>query len=354
VPDAVSVAELPEQIVPPPVTVTAGDVFTTMETTAVSVHPPGSVPITEYVVDADGATVTLLPPWLMGSQLYVAAPEAVSVAVEPEQMPPPPSAVTLGMLLTVTVNSCVLVQLPLVPVTVYVVVEDGATLMLLPERLPGIQLYVVAPEAESVAELPEQIAPPPVAVNAGEGFTAMDTKAVSVQPPGFVPITVYVVEVAGVTVTLLPEKLPGCQLNVAAPEAVSVEEFPEQMLPPPSAVTLGVLLTVTVTVCVPEQLPEVPVTVYVVVDGGVMLMLLPERLPGCQLYVVAPVALNVVPEPEQIVETPLMESGANEFTVTVTTLVEEQLPFTPVTVYVVVEVGVTVTLLPFRLPGCQV
>lgn len=188
------------------------------------------------------------------------------------------------------------------------------------------------PEAVSVAELPAQIVPPPVTVTTGDVFTTTETTAVSVQPPGFVPITEYVVDVEGATVTLLPAWLMGSQLYVEAPVAESVAELPEQIPPPPSAVTVGVLFTVTVIVSVPVQLAEVPVTVYVVVDDGVTLMLLPEKFPGCQLYVVAPVAVNVELEPEQIVDAPVTESGTNEFTLTVTVLVEEQLPFTPVTV----------------------
>jgi hypothetical protein len=49
-----------------------------------------------------------------------------------------------------------------------------------------------------------------VAATVGNGFTESTNVAVLVQPAE-VPLTVYVVVAAGATVTLLPEKLPGCQ-----------------------------------------------------------------------------------------------------------------------------------------------
>jgi hypothetical protein len=81
-------------------------------------------------------------------------------------------------------------QAPLMPVTVYVVVLVGVTEMLLPLRLPGIQLYVVAPLADKVEEPPEQsVVCVAEAVTTGVGFTVMVTRLVSVQPPD-VPVTV--------------------------------------------------------------------------------------------------------------------------------------------------------------------
>ena len=45
----------------------------------------------------------------------------------------------------------------------------------------------------------------------------------------------------------------------------------------------------------------VPVTVYVVVPGGVTFMVEPLKPPGCQLYVLAPVPVILVDAPAQIV-----------------------------------------------------
>lgn len=92
------------------------------------------------MVVAVGATVTLPPLKLPGCHTYVVAPDAVSVVLLPEQILPPPAAVTVGGGLTATVNVPVLVQPPLVPVTVYVVLDVGETTTLLPVMLPGIQV----------------------------------------------------------------------------------------------------------------------------------------------------------------------------------------------------------------------
>lgn len=70
---------------------------------------------------------------------------------------------------------------------------------------------------------------------------------------------------------------------MVAPVALSVVGLPEQTVVFPVTATVGEGLTVTVTVEVEEQALAVPVTVYVVVDEGVTVMLLPERLPGIQL-----------------------------------------------------------------------
>ena len=68
------------------------------------------------------------------------------------------------------------------------------------------------------------------------------------------------------------------------------------------AVTVGVILTVTVTDAVAEQVPLVPVTVYVIVDEGVTVLIAPVPNPLDQLYVLAPVAVKTELLPEQIVE----------------------------------------------------
>lgn len=99
-----------------------------------------------------------------------------------------------------------------VPVTVYVVVVPGETVTGVPGNDPGIQLYVDAPVAVNVAELPEQIVVVDVdAVTVGRGLTVIVRVAVPVQPFAAVPVTVYVVVDAGVTVIGLPEIDPGFQ-----------------------------------------------------------------------------------------------------------------------------------------------
>ncbi len=113
------------------------------------------------------------------------------------------------------------------------------------------------------------------------------------------------------------------------------------------AVTVGVLLTITVTDAMAEQVPLVPVTVYVIVDEGVTVLLEPVPNPLDQLYVLAPFAVKIELLPEQIVDglAVIVITGVG-FTVTVIVAVLEHDPLLPVTVYVVVDVGKTVILFP--------
>ena len=115
-------------------------------------------------------------------------------------------------------------------------------------------------------------------------------------------------------------------------------------MPVPLAVTEGEGLTVTVTVVVPEHPPDVPVTVYVVVEAGLatgfeMFGLL-SPVAGLQEYEVeAPLAVSVVLLPAQIVVVPDTVIVGIGFTVTVTVVVPVQEPCVPLTVYVVVAAG---------------
>ena len=82
-------------------------------------------------------------------------------------------------------------------------------------------------------------------------------------------------------------------------------------------------------------------------------MLLPVRFPGCQVYEAAPLAVKVALLPAQIADGPVIPRLPLLLTFTVSRLFVLQLPLVPVTVYVVVTVGFTVTDDPIRLPGCQ-
>ena len=136
---------------------------------------------------------------------------------------------------------------------------------------------------DNVTELPAQkLAFAEVTV--GNGFTVIVTVDVLLQPLAFVPVTVYVVVVEGDTETDDPVSEPGIHMYVVAPEAVSVVVVPLQIvLDDADAVTVGVMITVTVT-CAVEAQPaaEVPVTVYVVVEDGLTVTLVPESEPGIQ------------------------------------------------------------------------
>ena len=102
-----------------------------------------------------------------------------------------------------------------------------------------------------------------VVVTVGVGLTVMVRVEVFVQPFAAVPVTVYVVEEVGETVTEAPVKLPGIQLYVDAPLAVKVVEFPAQIVVLEAVVvTVGNALTVMVRVAVFVQpAADVPVTV---------------------------------------------------------------------------------------------
>lgn len=60
---------------------------------------------------------------------------------------------------------------------------------------------------------PLQIVPAVVVVvTEGNGFTVTATVAVPVHPGPFAPVTVYVVVEPGVTVTVVPLRVPGIQV----------------------------------------------------------------------------------------------------------------------------------------------
>jgi hypothetical protein len=136
----------------------------------------------------------------------VLAPLAVNTEVPPTHIDVG-DAVTLivGVEFTVTVTVAVLLHpTPLDPVTVYVVLLVGATVILavLP---PVFQLYVLAPLAVNTEVAPLHIAAGlAVAVTNGNGFTVTLTVAVPVHPAVLVPVTVYVVVPVGDTVLELP------------------------------------------------------------------------------------------------------------------------------------------------------
>ena len=107
---------------------------------------------------------------------------------------------------TVTVTDAVAVHpAVLVPVTVYVVVLVGDTVLELPAPKLCDQLYVLAPLAVNVDDCPLFIVAGLAEANTvGNGFTVTLTVAVPVHPE-LVPVTVYVVVLVGVTVLELPE-----------------------------------------------------------------------------------------------------------------------------------------------------
>jgi len=78
-----------------------------------------------------------------------------------------------------------------VPVTVYVVVAKGDTVIDAPLNEPGIHVYEFAPVPVMVTDNPRQIAVADVVVPVvGNGLTVIVLVAVVIQPVALVPVTV--------------------------------------------------------------------------------------------------------------------------------------------------------------------
>jgi hypothetical protein len=101
------------------------------------------------------------------------------------------------------------------------------------------------------------------AVMVGNAFTVIAIVEVFEHPFPSVPVTVYVVEAVGLSVTGDPVSDPGIQSYVAAPLPVNVTASPVHVvLLEADAVTVGNAFTVTSTVAVFEHPgPFEPVTV---------------------------------------------------------------------------------------------
>lgn len=213
--------------------------------------------------------------------------------------------------------------------------------------------------------MPEQTVPDAaVAVTVGVGFTVTVMLCVAVQPKVVVLVTVYVVVVEGDAFVFAAfgadKPADGLQTKVPVPtgEASRFTESPGQM-EADNGLTFRIAAGFTVIVRVEVLLhpaADVPVTVYVVVVVGKTVTVVPLKLPGIQVYVLPPCPVMVVLSPAQIVAAVVVvEIVGSGFTVTVTVDVFEQPgPLEPVTVYVVVAVGETVTVVPLMLPGAQV
>jgi len=243
----------------------------------------------------------------------------------------------VGVGLTITDIVFVPKQFTLAPVIVYVVVTVGLTTTEVPVNAPGSQLYDVAPDPVNVEENPEQTAVgEATAVTVGKGIIKTLTVVVPIQPDADVPLTVYVVLVTGVTTTLVPVKAPGFQVYETAPEALNVDDPPlpaHTLVGDATAVIVGSGFTKRETVSVLEQLPLLPVTVYVVAIVGLTTIADPDKAPGFHVYVDPPLAVNVAEPPIQmtvgLVTAVIVGSG---FTIKEIVLLLLQMPLVPLTV----------------------
>lgn len=172
-----------------------------------------------------------------------------------------------------------------------------------------------------------------LATNVGVLPTVTEIVSVSIQVP-LAPVTVYVVGTAGETTTALPVREPGIHVYVVAPVAVKVALFPLQtVVAVLLTLTVGVVLTVRLTVRVTEQLPLDPVTEYTVVEVGFTTMEEVVKEPGIQVQLVAPLADKVEEAPEQIeVGEAVAITVGDGLTVIVIVSVSVQEPLAPVKV----------------------
>lgn len=134
-----------------------------------------------------------------------------------------------------------------------------------------LHAYVPPPLAVKVCDAPLQIVALLGAITAvGVVFTVTTADAVAVQLLALATVTVYVVVEAGVKVAcaLLPPPL--LHVYVPPPLAVSICEFPLQMVAVAGVIpAVGFWFTVTVCEAVAEQFaPMLTVTVYVVAEVG--------------------------------------------------------------------------------------
>jgi len=177
--------------------------------------------------------------------------------------------------------------------------------------------------------------------------------AVFTQPAASVTVTVYVPLVSFVAVALVCP--PGLQEYVypEPPVAVAVAELRPHEPGVTVVVTLRAGLTVTLIVLLPLQPPEIPEIVYVVVEPGlavtVATLVALNPVAGLQVYVVAPLAVKLIPVPpiQIFAEGGVMVTVRDEPTTTLTVWVPVQpAALVPVTVYVVVTPGLAITVAP--------
>src|ERR1700741_3464375 len=132
--------------------------------------------------------LVVIPP---GFHTYaVDVPAALKVAVLPIHNIVGVAVTVMVGTLILTVTVLVFVHPPELPVTEYVVFTVGLTTTLDPVNVPGIQVYVVAPVAVNVDELPRHInVGEAVGVTVIPGVETITIDAVDVQPLAFLPIT---------------------------------------------------------------------------------------------------------------------------------------------------------------------
>ena len=178
------------------------------------------------------------------------------------------------------------------PLTVYVVVVVGVTLIDEVVADPGLQVQLVKPDCVRIVDVPEQIVYcDAVAITDADGLTLTVIVALPGHPFALVPLTVYVVLIVGETLIDDVVADPGLQVQLVKPLCESVVVTPEQIvLCDAVAVTEATGFTLTVIVALPGQpFALVPLTVYEVVVVGETFIEAVVAEPGLQVQLVKPV-----------------------------------------------------------------
>lgn len=168
-----------------------------------------------------------------------------------------------------------------------------------------------------------------------------------VHPGPFVPVTVYVVVVLGLTEAEAVLS-PVVQLYVFAPVAVRVADWPSHIVTE-LAVTFGAAVIVTFDTAVFWQpFASVPVTVYEVLEVGLTEMFAPVP-PELHEYELAPLAVKLTATPEQV-DGELTVTAGRALTVILNVCGEEIQPAAEVAVPEIVPVVCTETDDAVKLP----
>jgi hypothetical protein len=164
-------------------------------------------------------------------QEKVGAPDALRVALFPEQTAVGPVMAITGTLKTVTLTVRVMPH-PfrlLVPVTEYMAEAVGFTTAAVPV-VPLLHRNVSAPDAVSVRGCEAHtLVLAGDTVTDGAGSTVTDKDAGDWQPFALVPLTMYIELVVGPNNTMLPVALLGHEYD-AAPLAVNVAALPSHIV----------------------------------------------------------------------------------------------------------------------------
>lgn len=211
-PEAVMVSATPLHVAFLPVKVITGYALTVTTTVcAALLHPLADKPVTVYVVVFAGFAVTTESvvelKFVLGVHTYVAVPLHVNTEESPRHIDVGlANAVITGVGFTITTTVSVALQpLATEPVSVYVCVVVGFAITDVPvvalKPVAGAHVYVVAPLPDRVVVSPAHITVLVAeTITVGLEFTVTVTVCTALLHPAEVPVTEYVIVLAGLAV----------------------------------------------------------------------------------------------------------------------------------------------------------